>query len=109
MDTSELLAEAIRTRQQVIARYHGEERLFSPHALGTKRGIDHVLAYQFAGGSRSGLKRGGEWRCLRLDDLSDLRLQPGAWHTAPNLFNPQSCLDVVEVVAEPLPPLQADP
>lgn len=108
MDAYEMLAEAIRAKQQVVARYGGEERVFSPHALGTKRGTDHVLVYQFAGGSRTGLPSGGEWRCLAVDTMSDIRLEPGAWHTAPNVFNPQTCLDEVEVVAEPLPPRDAD-
>ncbi len=104
MDAYTTLAEAITTKQQVAARYGGEERLFSPHALGTKRGHAHVLVYQYAGGSRSGLPEGGEWRCLNVDELSQIRLEPGAWRTAENVFNPQTCLDNVEVVADPLPP-----
>jgi hypothetical protein len=105
MDVDELLTEAIRTRQQVTARYRGAERAFCPHALGTKRGVRRVLAYQFAGESRKGLPPGGEWRCLRVENLTDAALQPGAWHTAANVFNPQSCLDEVEIAVEPLPPL----
>lgn len=104
MDAREILAEAIGSKQQVVARYGGEERVFSPHALGTKRGAIHVLVYQYAGGSRSGLPEGGEWRCLSLDELSDIRLQEGPWRTAANVFNPQTCLDDIEVVADPLPP-----
>lgn len=104
MDAYRILAEAISSKQQVVARYHDEERVFSPHALGTKRGAAHVLVYQFAGGSQSGLPPGGEWRCLEVGELSELRVEPGAWRTASNVFNPQSCLDEVEVVAEPLPP-----
>jgi hypothetical protein len=104
MDTYAVLAEAITSRQQVVARYAGEERIFSPHALGNKRGEAHVLVYQFAGGSRSGLPPGGEWRCLNVAELNDVRLEPGAWHTAPNVFNPQTCMDEVDVVIEPLPP-----
>jgi hypothetical protein len=104
MDAYQILAEAIGTKQQVVARYHDEERVFSPHALGTKQGVSHVLVYQFAGGSRTGLPPGGEWRCLKLDELSDIRLEPGAWRTAPNVFNPQTCLDEIEVLADPLPP-----
>jgi hypothetical protein len=104
MDTYQMLAEAIAAKQQVVARYHGEERVFSPHALGTKGGATHVLVYQFAGGSRSGLPPEGEWRCLNLDELADIRVESGAWRTAPNVFNPQSCLDAIDVLAEPLPP-----
>jgi hypothetical protein len=104
MDTYQLLAEAINTKQQVVARYHDVERVFSPHALGTKGDAYHVLVYQYAGGSQSGLPPGGEWRCLAVEELRDLRLEPGAWRTAANVFNPQTCLDEVEVLADPLPP-----
>jgi hypothetical protein len=104
MDAYAVLTEAITNKQQVIARYHNEERLFSPHALGTKRGVAHVLVYQYAGGSRSGLPPDGEWRCLNVEELSEIRLEPGTWRTAENVFNPQTCLDEVEILADPLPP-----
>ena len=104
MDAYTVLTEAITTKQQVVARYHDEERIFSPHALGTKRGVAHVLVYQYAGGSRTGLPPQGEWRCLNVDELGEIRLEPGAWRTAENVFNPQTCLDEVEVVADPLTP-----
>ena len=104
MDAYTILAEAISSKQQVVARYHDEERIFSPHALGTKRGALHVLVYQYAGGSQTGLPPGGEWRCLNVEELTDIRVEPGAWRTAPNVFNPQTCLDEVEVLADPLPP-----
>ena len=107
MDAYTILTEAITTKQQVIARYHDEERLFSPHALGAKRGVAHVLVYQYAGGSHTGLPPGGEWRCLNVEELSEIRLEPGAWRTAENVFNPQTCLDEVEVLADPLPPRAA--
>jgi hypothetical protein len=107
MDAYTTLAEAITGKQQVIARYHGRERIFSPHALGSKRGGAHVLVYQYAGESERGLPPGGEWRCLNLDELSDIRLAAGVWRTASNVFNPQSCLDEIDVVADPLPPRQA--
>jgi hypothetical protein len=104
MDRYELIAEAIRTKQHVRARYQGAARVLAPHALGTKRGTPHVLAYQFAGESRSGLPEGGEWRCLNLEELEDVSLQPGPWHSAANVFNPQSCLDEIDVAVEPFPP-----
>ena len=104
MDTYTILAEAINSKQQVVARYHDEERIFSPHALGTKRGVAHVLVYQYAGGSRTGLLPGGEWRCLNVEELSEIRLEPGAWRTAENVFNPQTCLDEIDVLVDPLPP-----
>jgi hypothetical protein len=57
MDAYAVLTEAITTKQQVIARYHDEERLFSPHALGTKRGVAHVLVYQYAAAAARGCRR----------------------------------------------------
>jgi len=107
MDAYTILAEAINSKQQVVARYHDQERIFSPHALGTKGNASHVLVYQYAGGSESGLPPGGEWRCLNLDELSEIRVEPGAWRTAANVFNPQSCLEEIDVVVDALPPRKA--
>lgn len=103
-DTYALLKQAIEDKMAVTAVYDGLPRIFSPHALGTKRGQPHVLVYQFGGESRSGLPETGEWRCLDVDDLSEVSLEPSEWHTAANVFNPQSCLDEIDVVAQPLPP-----
>ena len=61
MDAYSILSGAISTKQQVVARYHDEDRIFRPYALGTKRGTFHVLVYQYAGGSRTGPPIGGEW------------------------------------------------
>jgi len=105
MDAYELLKLAIRDRQPVAARYEGGFREFCPHALGTKRGTRHVLAYQYGGASASGLPPAGEWRCLDVDQLTEVELRSGDWHSAPNVFNPQSCLDEVEVLVRPFPPL----
>jgi len=109
MDTDALLEQAILHREQVVAVYAGEERAFCPHALGTKGQRRHVLAYQFAGGSRSGLPPGGDWRCFAVDDLERATSRPGPWYTAPNVFNPQACLDEIDLVVQPAPPRQAAP
>ncbi len=105
MDTYTLLEHAILHREQVIATYDGQIREFCPHALGTKGDTRHVLAYQFGGKSTHGLPPQGEWRCFALDRLENVTTRPGEWHTAPNLFNPQSCLDVIDIVVQPLPAL----
>jgi predicted DNA-binding transcriptional regulator YafY len=107
MDIYALLEHAILNRLQVVATYEGEVREFCPHALGTKGQRHHVLAYQFGGASRSGLPPAGEWRCFEVDRLANASTRPGPWHTAPNLFNPQSCLDVIDLVVQPLPPAAA--
>ncbi len=107
MDIYALLEHAILHREQVVATYEGEIREFCPHALGTKGQKRHVLGYQFGGASRSGLPAGGEWRCFEVDNLDGVATRPGPWHTAPNVFNPQSCLDVIDVVVQASPPARS--
>ncbi len=104
MDTWETLAHAIESQQQVAATYNDRPRVFCPHALGTKGNKRHVLVYQFDAARRIGERPTTGWRCLEVDRLEDVSLQHGEWHTAPNVFNPQSCLDDVEVVVSPFPP-----
>lgn len=62
-DDYSLIRQAIQTKLQVHATYKDRRREMCPHALGTK------------------LEPGGEWRCLPVDDLSDVSLREGAWHT----------------------------
>ena len=61
----------------------------------------HVLVYQFDAARRIGERPTTGWRCLEVDRLEDVGLHEGEWHTAPNVFNPQSCLDQIEVVVSP--------
>lgn len=103
MDTYALLERAITEREQVIATYDGVAREFCPHALGLKGDQRHVLGFQFAGASKRGLPQGGDWRCFALDRLTNVATRPGPWHTDTNLFNPQTCLDTIEALVQPLP------
>lgn len=89
----------------MTATYNGRRRSFCPHALGMKGGRRHVLVYQFAGEALDGRPLVPGWRCLDVDKLDDVSVVPGEWHTATNVFNPQSCMDSVDVVVDPLPPL----
>jgi hypothetical protein len=111
-DAWPLLEEAIRYREQVVATYNGRRRAFCPHALGYKGNKSHVLVYQFAderdlrqsrtsGGSSEG------WRCMDVDRLTDVTLRSGPWHSAPNIYNPQSCMDDIRVVVQVFPTVSA--
>ena len=104
MDTWETLAHAIEERRQVLATYNGRPRAFCPHALGMKGDKRHVLVYQFDAARRIGERPTTGWRCLEVERLENVSLHVGEWHTAPNVFNPQSCLDEVEVVVSTFPP-----
>jgi hypothetical protein len=94
---SDLIKTAIRNRLQVIAIADGHYREFCPHAIGWKRGIHHVMTYQFGGSSNSGLPLGGQWRCFDVAKLSNVRLRNGEWHTGLRHTRPQTCIDQIEL------------
>ena len=97
MDAYSLIRQAILAKQQVIATYRGHRREMCPHVLGTKGGRRQALFFQFAGGSSSGLPPGGEWRCIPVEQLTDVSVRPGRWHTRTGHTQPQTCVDVVDV------------
>lgn len=55
----QVLREAILGKTQVVCSYHGYEREICPHVIGLNaKGQEQVLAFQFGGGSSSGLPAG---------------------------------------------------
>lgn len=94
-----LVRQAVLTRQQIVATYHGHPRRMCPHVIGTKSGRRVALFYQFGGSSSSGLPRGGAWRCIAVDQLTDISVQDGEWHTGTRHSQPQTCVDAVDVKA----------
>lgn len=88
-----LLQTAILTLTPVQLTYETFIRQVCPHSLGTMRGIQKLLVYQFAGGSHKGLSPDGSpnnWRCMFLGDVSAITLAPGAWHTATDHNQPNT-------------------
>lgn len=102
--TYRLFARAIVGRKQVLCRYHGYPRELCPVVLGHSDGREMALAYQFAGDGRSGLPPGGEWRCLRLAEISGARLRDGPWHDGASHTRPQHCVRVVDLDVNPASP-----
>lgn len=99
MSTYDLIHEAIENKMQVIATYKGHHREMCPHVLGTKHGVTQCLFYQFGGHSSSGQIVPGSpknWRCLILDELEDVSIRPGSWHTGSNHSRPQTCVDRID-------------
>ena len=96
MDTYNLIRRAIEKRQQVTAMYRGYYREMCPHSVGVnKRGEQQALFYQFGGQSGRGLgppSSPDNWRCLRIDELTDVSVRDGDWHTAPAHTQPQTCV-----------------
>ena len=100
MTVYEIVRDAINSHKIITATYRGRVRVMCPHVLGTKRGREQALFYQFAGDSSSGLGPDGDpenWRCMFLDELSNVSSADatGEWHTAPNHSRPQTCVDQI--------------
>jgi hypothetical protein len=95
------IKQAITNKQIVCATYHGHYREMCPHTLGwSKTGKEHALLYQFAGSSSSGLEPDGSyqnWRCVDIDQLMDVTVKDGHWHTAANHSRKQTCVANVDI------------
>lgn len=102
MSTYELIKNAIINKQQVTATYDGFYREICPHILGKKNGKIHLFCYQFAGETSSpdGIVPGSprNWRCVSIDELEDIEIQNGEWHSADNYDSQtQRCIDDIDV------------
>ena len=100
MSNYDVIREAINNQDQIIAMYDGYRRELCPHVIGMKNGRPHALFYQFGGDSKSGLQPEGSprnWRCIFVDELSDVTARQGDWHTAPNHSRPQTCVDQIDL------------
>ena len=92
-----LFNKAILDRRQVTCVYHEQYREVCPHILGYKEGDEKALVFQFGGRSASKLPRGGEWRCLKLTDVTQIKLRDGPWHSGSYHRSTQRCVDTVYV------------
>ncbi len=94
MDNVSIIRQSIRAKQPVCAKYGGLLRKMCPHVLGLKNGVVHALCWQYGGESH----KGGlpDWRCMPVDELTELKLLQEPWHTSPNYSVPkQHCVDEV--------------
>ena len=100
----ELFAQAIADRKQIFCTYEGLPRELCPHILGHTKGEEVALTYQFGGQSKSGLPPGGEWRCLSLSKVRNVRLRDGRWHAGLRHTRPQPCVEDVDLDVNPSSP-----
>jgi len=90
-----LFRNAILGEQQVVCHYDGRFRELCPHILGTnRRGEEVVLAWQFGGESSGPLP---QWRCLKLDNVSDARPREGRWHEGGSHRTTQTCVSDIDL------------
>jgi hypothetical protein len=99
MSNYDLIREAILTKQCVTCTYKGYLRKMSPHVIGTKKGNEQALFYQYGGQSSSGLSLDPRqnWRCILIADIRDLSLNNDQFQTAANHSRDQTCVDHVDV------------
>ena len=105
-DAYNLFEQAMRKKKQIFCVYRGYPRELCPIILGHTHGQEKALTYQTGGGSRSGLPPGGEWRCLFLSEVSDVRLRVGPWRTGPSHIQEQKCVQDVDLDVNPLSPYE---
>jgi hypothetical protein len=100
---------AIIHRRPIAALYRGRRRLLCPHLLGWNRHRRlQVLCYQYGGDSESGLNpadTADNWRCLAVENLSQVELLDGPWQTADNRSRPQNCIEEIELDVDACPEL----
>ncbi|MES2672311.1 MAG: hypothetical protein V4673_18080 [Pseudomonadota bacterium] len=96
----QIVRDAILNRKQIIAIYQDHEREMCPHVIGMKNGKEKALFYQFDETSSKGKIIAGSpqnWRCLFLDELTNVIARDGVWHTADNHSSTQTCVDEIDV------------
>jgi hypothetical protein len=95
-----VVRDAVINKQQIVATYNGHLREMCPHVIGMKNGKEKALFYQFGGTSRSGRdpvpNSPQNWRCLFLDELTNIVARDGQWHTAGNHSSAQTCVDGID-------------
>ncbi len=78
------LREAIARRRCVRLVSGHVWRDICPLALGYKGEQLKVLAFQYHGGSNSGIAPEGGWRCFSLDEIDFAKLNDDPWHSGHN-------------------------
>ena len=97
----ELIRDAIRNRISLTANYEHYVRFFSPHLLGKNSGdVLIVVAYQYAGGRRGGLRAAGDWVSFTVAGLSNVTRNADKWIAGPpGLAKPVHILKSVDIAA----------
>jgi hypothetical protein len=92
LDQSKKISLAIDNLNQIEFDYKGYHRIACPHILGLKNNKEQVLVYQFDGESSKKLAPNGEWRCVEIASIKNLKIIEGAWHTKP-ATQKSTCVD----------------
>jgi hypothetical protein len=103
--TYRLFAQAMAERRQILCDYDGRHRELCPIILGHTEGIEVALTYQFAGESNSRpLSPEGDWRCIYLSRVTNIRLRHGPWHSGASHKQHSICVKDVDLDVNPASP-----
>ena len=99
MNNYDLIYKAISNKMSITCFYNGYLRKMTPHVLGTKNGGINALFLQYDGGSSKGLGTdlSKNWRCIPINDITDMQINNDGFYTANNHSKAQSCVELVDV------------
>jgi len=103
-----VLEQGLVQRRPVAARYHGQQRLLCPHALGWRNGRPKVLAYQADGATSHGglpVDPRQRWRSMFIDEIEDPTISDAPWQTADNYTPDTNGINELEIDINTHPPL----
>jgi len=98
------LARALAERRPVLAKYHGQERLLCPHALGWKNGRQKVFSLKAGGTTSQGPLPADPrhcWRSMFVDEIENPVVTDEPWMTADNYLETGNGLDDIVFRIEP--------
>jgi hypothetical protein len=96
-ETFKAFHRAILERKQITCTYSGAYREVCPHILGHSAGAEKALVFQFGGETTTKLPPGGEWRCLQISEVRNVKLRDGPWHTGKGHRTTQKCVEELYV------------
>ncbi len=97
MSNYNILKNAVLGRYCLTATYKRHQRKLSPHVIGTNdKHEEHLLAYQYGGSSSSGLPNGGEWRCFKVEDLTNIERSNDPWQSTLTSRAGNSCITRID-------------
>jgi hypothetical protein len=95
-----VIRRAIEERHSLTGYYDNYVRHFSPHILGLDgQSWPAVIVYQYDGGRREGLPRGGDWCFFHVWGLNDLRRNDDRWMAGPGQRKPRHLIAKVDIQA----------
>lgn len=96
--TYEIIKQAILDKCSLTATSKEGVRHFSPHEIGTgKMNEVKIMTYQYAGASSKVLPPQGDWRCLELRDIWNVKRNQDSWHTGNKHSRGNTCIKRTDV------------